>query len=239
VRSRREHGNDNSGCIHCRGNCWVSERLSASEEVLSAMLFVTDTCVGMYNSSNRTMDGVIAITEYLLCELYRLSFTFGLAIAHALIPCFTSIIGQLHYKRCTGENWHTNQLRSNRHTCHTSLDGQWSVSRLKGYLFYPEDVGETFLRNVGFYNTHIQENAIPHTLIWAKYRKASCKICLECWSLYCLAPFPWPPLWYSGQSSCLQIRRPGFDSRHYQKKKVVGLERGTLSLVNTNWGATW
>jgi hypothetical protein len=27
-----------------------------------------------------------------------------------------------------------------------------------------------------------------------------------------------PPLWYSGQSSWLQIRRPVFDSRHYQKK---------------------
>jgi hypothetical protein len=26
-------------------------------------------------------------------------------------------------------------------------------------------------------------------------------------------------LWSSGQSSWLQIRRPGFDSRHYQKKK--------------------
>jgi hypothetical protein len=46
-----------------------------------------------------------------------------------------------------------------------------------------------------------------------------------------------PPLWSSGQSSWLQIRKPGFDSRHYQifweKKKVVGLERGTLSLVST------
>jgi hypothetical protein len=41
-----------------------------------------------------------------------------------------------------------------------------------------------------------------------------------------------PPLWSSGQSSWLQIRRPGFDSRHY-KKKVVGLERGPLSLVST------
>jgi hypothetical protein len=29
----------------------------------------------------------------------------------------------------------------------------------------------------------------------------------------------WPPLWSSGQSSWIQIRRPGFDSRHYQKKK--------------------
>jgi hypothetical protein len=31
----------------------------------------------------------------------------------------------------------------------------------------------------------------------------------------------------------VQIRRLGFDSRHYQKKKVVGLERGSLSLVST------
>jgi hypothetical protein len=42
-----------------------------------------------------------------------------------------------------------------------------------------------------------------------------------------------PPLWSSGQSSWLQIRRPGFDSRHYQGKKVVGLELGPLSLVST------
>jgi hypothetical protein len=37
----------------------------------------------------------------------------------------------------------------------------------------------------------------------------------------------------SGQSSWLQIRRPGFGSRHYLKKKVVGLERGPLGLVST------
>jgi hypothetical protein len=41
-----------------------------------------------------------------------------------------------------------------------------------------------------------------------------------------------PPLWSSGQSSWLQIRGPGFDSQHYQKKKV-GLERGPFSLVST------
>jgi hypothetical protein len=40
------------------------------------------------------------------------------------------------------------------------------------------------------------------------------------------------PLWPSGQSSWLQIQRPGFDSRHYQKK-VMGLERGPLSFVST------
>jgi hypothetical protein len=33
--------------------------------------------------------------------------------------------------------------------------------------------------------------------------------------------------------NCNQIRRPGFDSRHYQKRKVVGLKRGPLSLVST------
>jgi hypothetical protein len=37
----------------------------------------------------------------------------------------------------------------------------------------------------------------------------------------------------NAQSSWLQIRRPGFDSQHYQKKKVVSLERGPLSLVST------
>jgi hypothetical protein len=42
-----------------------------------------------------------------------------------------------------------------------------------------------------------------------------------------------PPLWSSGQSSWLQIERPGFYSRHYQIFwEVVGLERGSLSLVS-------
>jgi hypothetical protein len=49
-------------------------------------------------------------------------------------------------------------------------------------------------------------------------------------ALYCSIR---PPLWSSGQSFWLQIRRPGFDSRHYQTKKIVGLERGPLSLVST------
>jgi hypothetical protein len=42
-----------------------------------------------------------------------------------------------------------------------------------------------------------------------------------------------PPLWSSDLRSGLQIQRPGFDSRHYQGKNVVGLERGPLSLVST------
>jgi hypothetical protein len=44
-----------------------------------------------------------------------------------------------------------------------------------------------------------------------------------------------PPLWSNGRRSCLQIQRSGFDSRRYQiLLKVVGLERGPLSLVSTN-----
>jgi hypothetical protein len=35
-----------------------------------------------------------------------------------------------------------------------------------------------------------------------------------------------PPLWSSGQSSWLQIRRPGFDSRDEQKKKFSGSGTG-------------
>jgi hypothetical protein len=43
-----------------------------------------------------------------------------------------------------------------------------------------------------------------------------------------------PPLWSSGQSSCLQIQKSGFDFRHYQIFwEVVGLEWGPLSLVST------
>jgi hypothetical protein len=43
-----------------------------------------------------------------------------------------------------------------------------------------------------------------------------------------------PSLWCNGQSSWLQIQRPGFDSRPYQIfTEVVGLERGPLSLVST------
>jgi hypothetical protein len=45
---------------------------------------------------------------------------------------------------------------------------------------------------------------------------------------------PWPPLWFSGQTSWLQIQRSGFDSRCYQILwEVVGLEQGPLSLVST------
>jgi hypothetical protein len=42
------------------------------------------------------------------------------------------------------------------------------------------------------------------------------------------------PLWFSGQSSWLQIQRSEFDSRRYQSFwEVVGLERSPISLVST------
>jgi hypothetical protein len=47
----------------------------------------------------------------------------------------------------------------------------------------------------------------------------------------------WPPVWSCGQSSWLQIQRSGFDFRSYQIfRKVLGLERGPLSLVSTSEG---
>jgi hypothetical protein len=48
-----------------------------------------------------------------------------------------------------------------------------------------------------------------------------------------------PPLWSSGQSSWLQIRRPGFDCRHYQKKKSSGSGTGSTQPREYNWRATW
>jgi ribosomal protein L37E len=48
-----------------------------------------------------------------------------------------------------------------------------------------------------------------------------------------------PSLWSSGQSSWLQIRRPGFDSRHYQKEKSSGSGTGSTQPREYNWGATW
>jgi hypothetical protein len=53
-----------------------------------------------------------------------------------------------------------------------------------------------------------------------------------------------PPLWSSGQSSWLQIRRPGFDSRHYQifwegKENSSGSGTGSTQPREYNWGATW
>jgi hypothetical protein len=42
------------------------------------------------------------------------------------------------------------------------------------------------------------------------------------------------PLWASGQSSWLQIQRPGFDFRRYQIFwEIVDLERGPFSLEST------
>jgi hypothetical protein len=52
--------------------------------------------------------------------------------------------------------------------------------------------------------------------------------------LNCVLLLSRQPLWPSGQSSWLQIRRPAFDSRRYQIFwTVVGLERGPISLVST------
>jgi hypothetical protein len=59
---------------------------------------------------------------------------------------------------------------------------------------------------------------------------------LSAWLVkYLLKLVSWPSLWSSGQSSWLQIQRPGFDSPRYDIFwELVGLERGALSLVSTS-----
>jgi hypothetical protein len=78
-------------------------------------------------------------------------------------------------------------------------------------------------------------NCIEYRISWkADSRSFSQEISLFYGFQILLSYYPnRPPLWSSGQSSWLHIRRPGFDSRHYQIWEVVGLERGPLSLVST------
>jgi hypothetical protein len=68
----------------------------------------------------------------------------------------------------------------------------------------------------------------------------------KCWSIlpkgtYIIWMFGWkcwPPLWSSGQSSWLQIRRPGFYSWYCQKKSS-GSGTGSTQPREYNWGANW
>jgi hypothetical protein len=54
------------------------------------------------------------------------------------------------------------------------------------------------------------------------------------WIYICYVEESRQPLWSSGQSSWLQIQRSGFYSQRYQIFwEVVGLERGSHSLVST------
>jgi hypothetical protein len=72
-------------------------------------------------------------------------------------------------------------------------------------------------------NNEIPENKKTGRSLSCKDRKNKIKICCSVRDYIVYININGLPLWSSGQSSWLQIRRPGFDSRHYQKKKVVGL----------------
>jgi hypothetical protein len=80
----------------------------------------------------------------------------------------------------------------------------------------------------------VTANKYAYVLLLGKIVSVTSQIC------YAAICFPsryldtGPPLWASGQSSLLQIKRSGFDSRQYQIFwEVVGQERGPLSLEST------
>jgi hypothetical protein len=54
----------------------------------------------------------------------------------------------------------------------------------------------------------------------------------ESWHIYNIY------IYIERESSWLQIRRPGFDSRHYQNKSS-GSGTGCTQPREYNWGATW
>jgi hypothetical protein len=94
------------------------------------------------------------------------------------------------------------------------------VFRAEFYFDLLSPASAAFLAHLIFHDLVVVGNGVHHeSPVYALF------------FIFCL--YFGPPLWSSGQSSWLQIRRPGFDSQQYQKKKVLCLEWGPLSLVST------
>jgi hypothetical protein len=98
----------------------------------------------------------------------------------------------------------------------------------------------------GLYNSRYLKSVqlISLHLFWtAGVRKVkfwSENIPIPCWQLLTIYYKVSFQIWSSGQSSWLQIRRLGFDSRHYQnEKKSSGSGTGSTQPRVYNWGATW
>jgi hypothetical protein len=75
-------------------------------------------------------------------------------------------------------------------------------------------VSARFITNVNFVPFHGLSNFVQYVYIY-------------------IYIYIWPPLWSSGQSFWLQIQGSRIRLTGNYKKKVVGLERGPLSLVST------
>jgi hypothetical protein len=108
-----------------------------------------------------------------------------------------------------------------------------SINRLAFIKRYSNfrNTGATFWNILRF--TSCLKGLLSQKWTWKTAELSSTSHCIRYTHFAECTSTDWPPLWSSGQSTWLQIRRSGFDSRHYQKKNVVGLERSALSLVST------
>jgi hypothetical protein len=112
----------------------------------------------------------------------------------------------------------------------TSRMTNWSSSMTVGTSAWTRK-GQTTLRLSSHLNATRAQYALCLLFVCLDTLAACAYICFAVYT-------KWPPLWSSGQSSWLQIRRPRFDSRHYQKESS-GSATGCTQPREYNWGATW
>jgi hypothetical protein len=115
-------------------------------------------------------------------------------------------------------------------TCRLNLKAEEIIRARKGVSLL-SSTSHSFTQPNSFSRSVCPRKAITlQTVLHISIAILSCLL----WSVFFLIPLIWSPLWTTGQSSWLQIQRSGFDSQRYQIFwEVVGLQRGSLSLVST------